>query len=433
MPTFESIESIFARTPSASFFPSYEVPQDLPPSAQLLRMARNVFPYWKSRKEIRKGRAIVPQLNVSQRCFSNFARPGAGLVQAQMLIVLHLGTLQLDEANENDPYLCFRRRENKPPRKTRNKDTTSVDRMQKIQFELKQAQTLVSLVLSREREKKMAALADKDVWEARLALLDVKRKYPQLAISAEEETLLFPERTAVFPSVPRVSISGPPPAKKQRVQYAEREKEEPARSITVPSGGAPRMPRSRAQSPIAEKIPPEQLAGMFAERVEREMKRKREMDRQWEDSTNASYQPMPTTSAMRYFRCIPPSDSYTQKTDDDGLSLEDSSDMPIIPSNHQMCFRLRRGRGGSFRLDRKMPSVHRYRKGGSGTDLAEQALPVDALMYPSMMGDDADETMRDRARMLSERWRYDGMNGKSGVNLGVADEDQVVIDDFEPK
>jgi enhancer of polycomb-like protein len=38
---------------------------------------------------------------------------------------------------------------------------------------------------------------------------------------------------------------------------------------------------------------------------------------------------------------------------------------------------------------------------------------------------------RERARILSERWRYDADMGAVGLGMGVDDEDQIVIDDYE--
>jgi enhancer of polycomb-like protein len=38
---------------------------------------------------------------------------------------------------------------------------------------------------------------------------------------------------------------------------------------------------------------------------------------------------------------------------------------------------------------------------------------------------------RERARFLSERWRYDADMGAVGLGMGVDDEDQIVIDDYE--
>ena len=39
----------------------------------------------------------------------------------------------------------------------------------------------------------------------------------------------------------------------------------------------------------------------------------------------------------------------------------------------------------------------------------------------------------ERARSISERWRYDYDGGLVGIGMGVKDEDQVVIDDYETR
>lgn len=92
-----------------------------------------------------------------------------------------------------------------------------------------------------------------------------------------------------------------------------------------------------------------------------------------------------------------------------------------------------------MRLDRKMPTVHRYRRHNSSQDMAKQSFADDASMYPrertpESEEDDADAVQdADFVHRLSERWRYDAENGKVGLGLGVADEDQVILDDFEPR
>ena len=59
--------------------------------ADLKNLAGIVYPHWKSRREDREGRTVSPYLN-------------------------------FDETNDNDPYVCFRRREVKQIRKTRKTD-----------------------------------------------------------------------------------------------------------------------------------------------------------------------------------------------------------------------------------------------------------------------------------------------------------------------
>lgn len=65
LPTFSSVEPLFASPIPASFLPSNEVPRGLPETRTLVRMARSIYTHWKERRELRKGRSIFPILNVS--------------------------------------------------------------------------------------------------------------------------------------------------------------------------------------------------------------------------------------------------------------------------------------------------------------------------------------------------------------------------------
>lgn len=371
LPAFEDMSSVFLTTPPAAFFPAYEVPKRLPPSHQLVRMARNVWAHWKNRKEKRHGRSIIPQLNQ-------------------------------DETNDGDPYVCFRRRDTKNQRKTRNKDTSSVDRIQRIQGEMMQAQTLVLLTVQREKQKRKQQKVEKETWDARWNLLDLKRKHPNLALSSEEEVLLF-------------STKSQPATKKPRTSYSERDnnKEEnqppPVQTAVVAPRGPINPIRSRQPSPVPEKVPPEQLAAVYAERVERELRRKKEMDRHWEDSADLANQPLPDPAPVKHFRCLPPPD--------DIISRSQSFRTP-----RQICFRLRRGRGGIVRLDRKFPGYASPLPRGLEEE-PDYGLPDDVEEQ------DAD----DDTQALTERWRYDADQGKIGYGMGMVEDDQVIIDDYETR
>lgn len=273
IPLFPAMESIFRTTPPASFFPSFEQPRDLPNSTMMIKMASRIHSHWKSRKETRKGLSIIPRLN-------------------------------FDETKEDDPYLCFRRRDIKVVRKTRVKDTTPIARLEQVQGELTQATLLVKMVLQREKDKQRLLRVEREISDSRMGLLDVKRRFPTLPITAEEEGLLFTPRTMATPTAVAAAMAngGQPPMKKQRLSDGRGEKdrdrgEETARfaqPLPHPQAGstaAARMGlRSRAVSPtlVDRVVPPEQLAGMFKERVDKEMKRKRESDRFQEDLTGVS-------------------------------------------------------------------------------------------------------------------------------------------------
>ena len=527
LPALSTIEPIFRTTPPASYFPSFERPRGLPSPASLMKMVTRVYPHWKSRKEQRKGRSIIPQLNY-------------------------------DEAEESDPYLCFRRRDLKVQRKTRVKDITPLNRLEQVQSELISATFLVEMVLMREKEKRKLLKAEREVWEARWGLVDLKRKSSVGAsgtvsmaatLTVEEEALVFPHRDRA--GAGGVNGSGLPAAKRQR--GVERDDQTASsRSNAVQSGSSSsalgltpaqqllqqqsqqaqlqlqqqqKGLRSRAVSPTVEKVPPEQLASLIAEKVDKEMKRKRELDRHAEEvMMGVTFQPLPQPAPLRYFRCLPASSASdvraghrtalsrgglgleggdvgtTALNDEDVGSLVDANKRevgeafdgstaddkdvlatasstlkepghPVRPPNHQICFRLRRGRGGIMRLDRKMPTVrHTARSQQLPTGIVApgdpfmKLFPVNPLAEKRVFESDNSDTSEDedeveddamegvelkdrvaarkarweaqeeeRARSISERWRYDYDGGLVGIGMGVKDEDQVVIDDYETR
>lgn len=65
LPTFSAVEHLFASPIPTSFLPNYEQPRGLPESKILVRIAKLIYPHWKNRRELRKGRTICPILNVS--------------------------------------------------------------------------------------------------------------------------------------------------------------------------------------------------------------------------------------------------------------------------------------------------------------------------------------------------------------------------------
>lgn len=62
-------------------------------------------------------------------------------------------------------------------RKTRRQETTSVDRLAKLKTELASVREISSLLVSREVKKLEATKEAKEVFEARLKLVELKRKY----------------------------------------------------------------------------------------------------------------------------------------------------------------------------------------------------------------------------------------------------------------
>lgn len=133
----------------------------------MYKYARIIYPYWRERKVDRGGRRIIPQLNVCFRIIT---------IDMSVLIRFIPRLTQYDETNESDPYVCFRRRMPKPLRKTRRQDPTSLDRLSRLSDELRKVMSLAQLTLQREQIKQTDVSEARSVAEARVKLIDVKKK-----------------------------------------------------------------------------------------------------------------------------------------------------------------------------------------------------------------------------------------------------------------
>jgi hypothetical protein len=77
--------------------------------------------------------------------------------------------------NEADPYLCFRRRESKPIRKTRRSDQQSIEKLRKLRIEMEGARSLLEMVSRREKMRKESMVLEHLVFEQKCKLREYKR------------------------------------------------------------------------------------------------------------------------------------------------------------------------------------------------------------------------------------------------------------------
>ena len=83
--------------------------------------------------------------------------------------------LDHDESREDNPYVCFRRRESKNVRKTRRTDAQNVERLVRLRADLSAALELLQRVAERERSKREQTDAETAIFEARVKLREAKR------------------------------------------------------------------------------------------------------------------------------------------------------------------------------------------------------------------------------------------------------------------
>jgi enhancer of polycomb-like protein len=218
---------------------------------------------------------------------------------------------QYDESNDNDPYVCFRRRDIRATRKTRRTDTISVERMQRLQHELRSAQSLATLVLRRETEKLALVKADMGVWEAKWKLFETKRRWPSLGMTKEEEEIITGRQGASVNGFAGMRDSlglanlangrrkgdgqGERDRDKDRDRERERERErdkERDRRERLGELGRNGLGRDIVMTGIGSKsMAPEAIKERLAavqQRIDEETAKKKEADIGWDDATDVS-------------------------------------------------------------------------------------------------------------------------------------------------
>lgn len=140
------------------------------PIVKLLNLfGEAVYNHWKNRKISRGGKAISPMLK--------FEDPNAN-----------------EKDNDNDPYICFRRREFRQARKTRRADTLGIEKIRLLQKSLHRARDIMFNVSQREIEKLQLYKSEAKVFKLRCDAKAVKRK---AYVNADDDYLYYPHKRKI--------------------------------------------------------------------------------------------------------------------------------------------------------------------------------------------------------------------------------------------
>ncbi|KAF8881613.1 enhancer of polycomb-like-domain-containing protein [Infundibulicybe gibba] len=350
-PPFSEYHDTFSNPLSPATFATFAIPTWTPAPTALVRIARAIYPYWKERRMERGGHRIIPVLNGDES----------------------------DTLNES--YICFRRREIKAVRKTRASQATSSDKLTRLRAELSHPLELAKNILSREALKKECAQQAQSVWEKRLGLVDLKRKYHTLGDKTDEDLLVDKERPAKRPEPSRL------PGLKLRHDGA----------ILTARPEVAMKPRDRC--------------ALIQEQIAATMQRQKDANNHWEDGIDNVYQQAPAPFSSRYFKFVPPMDART---------LAEADGTPPLPRP----VRLRYGRGGRMLVDRRHTNPHRI----SARARLFQETPADDAMEVDAHEDDAEWNEK-----LAERWRFDSDDGPAVGPSGSDEQDRTLVDDYDSK
>ena len=129
-----------------------------------------VYEYWKTRKIERNGEDIFPQLKSERN----------------------------NDKDDNDPYVCFRRRELRQPRKTRRIDVQNSQKLRLLYQQLEYTRDLALSVAKRERTSLNILTKDKLIFDTRTQVKALKRK---LGLSGDDDNLFNVKRPKLISSV----------------------------------------------------------------------------------------------------------------------------------------------------------------------------------------------------------------------------------------
>lgn len=127
--------------------------------AKTMPHAKQIYEYWKSRRQASSNRPLHPTLKFETH----------------------------QESDDMDPYVCFRRREVRQTRKTRARDVLSADKLKRLRKELEEGRQLILSSHNRELLKAEMLKTDRAIFEQRALLKEQKIR---LGIKTDDEDLI---------------------------------------------------------------------------------------------------------------------------------------------------------------------------------------------------------------------------------------------------
>ncbi|MCJ1476910.1 Enhancer of polycomb-like protein 1 [Lambiella insularis] len=256
------------------------------------------------------------------------------------------------DTDDGDPYVCFRRREVRQVRKTRGRDAQSVEKLKKLRKELEDARQLLALVRQREITKREQMSIDRQLFEQRSNLRQVKKHLPDQYREGDDELLVNQK-----------------PQKKKPLEIAT--------SQRTPAGQLRSTPRSDGRSLDADMVLLQDILGEKENELHREIEIKISQHKRWNenyvDQTRAPLTPPLEESLRSSFRTAlteylptPPASVSSELSGDaladagsparkmdQAVTVRYASPTYNLPFRSQPSFRRRIGRGGRLFIDRR--------------------------------------------------------------------------------
>ena len=115
--------------------------------------AREIYEHWKSRRSQRSDQRLMAQLKTPRIDASGG-----------------------QDADDNDPFVCFRRREFRQARKTRGRDAQVIEKLKRLRKELEDGRFLLDFVRKREANHKEDLQSSRDMYQGRYKLRKIQHE-----------------------------------------------------------------------------------------------------------------------------------------------------------------------------------------------------------------------------------------------------------------
>ena len=279
-----------------------------------------------------------------------------------------------NDADDNDPYVCFRRREVRQVRKTRGRDAQSVEKLRKLRKELEEARALVGLIRQREVTKRDQLAIDRQLFEQRRSLRQLKRNLPEQYKDGDEELLLNQKVSSMIShhSLKRESSDDTDltqPQKKKPLEIMSAQRAPPAQLRL--------QTRLDGRGSETDLVTLAEVLERKGQEIDREIKMKMNQHTRWNENYNDSTRepltpPLEAENfnfrpAMTEYLPTPPASIASEHSGDaaiaDASSPHRKQDSTVavkytvpsydVPARNQPAFRRRVGRGGRMMIDRR--------------------------------------------------------------------------------
>ena len=267
------------------------------------------------------------------------------------------------EKDDGDPYVCFRRRDIRQTRKTRQRDMQSTDKLKRLRKELEDGRLLIAMALQRELTKREVLKVDRNIFEQRAKVKEAKVR---LGIKSDDEDLINQRVSEVLSSQLTEADLQEQPQKRKMPDSV---------MLQRPPGGQMRIPgRSDGRPLDADLILLQDLLDQKENMLRNEIEDKAAQHRKWNqghvDLTREPLSPIdgqgietgfrPATAQYQYLM-TPPSSVTSESFDQASPTQEKpepfafrySSPPEEDRSQGQPAYRRRIGRNGRLWIDRR--------------------------------------------------------------------------------